>query len=96
MTAILTLTRTICYLGIGLAIEAFCYQQDLPIRSLVDGSAPFSVFAHILAWPLFVLLWLLSAGMWLVVGLVALVVVCAMGYLIYDWMKPTAASRRTR
>ena len=70
--------KIVLYLGIGCAIQAAFY-ADLPVRSLFIGDQALSAYAHILAWPLFVALYMLSWMGWflLAVFCIALLVIAA-------------------
>jgi hypothetical protein len=62
------------YLGIGLCVQVFAYDNDLPMRMLFGGDASLSTYAHILVWPLFVLLWLFRVAFWIVMAAIVLCV----------------------
>ena len=66
------------YLGFGFATQMSWY-EDMPIRSLFDGSAYFSTYAHILVWWLFPIIWLFEMIFW---PLVACAVVSTMALTV--------------
>lgn len=91
MRRFFNLIKLAVYLGLGLAVQVYLY-ADLPSRALVDGSVPLSVYAHILVWPLFVVLELIRYGFWIFVGLVIIV----LGFVAYIWAADSWKMRRGR
>ena len=74
------LSSVLMYVGIGFFIQYFFYSDDFTFSALVHGAQPISTYAHILAWPLFVMFYFLFCMMWVTI----FAFVIFLGYIAYD------------
>lgn len=73
------------YLGLGLATQVMVY-GDTTFHALFSPDASLSVWAHILAWPLFLLLLGGYYFLWFIAICLAFIIVVCAWVAIADWL----------